>query len=100
MRRTTILGTGLAMLLLLPVHSVQPQAGAAAGTRRSTAMQEGILEVLEQSQKSGKGVLVYLGSQAIGGAVTRIGEHTVELKNREYARIVIRLEKIDAVAGN
>ena len=63
-------------------------------------MNVAFLEVLELSQKSGKGVLVYMGSHAIGGAVVKIGEHTVELKNREYARIVLRFDRIDGVAAN
>ena len=102
MYKSAILGAGLAALLIIPVTAREPQSGAAtqAAPRRSVAMNEGILEVLEQSQKSGKGVLVYLGSHAIGGAVTRIGEHTVELKNREYGRIVLRLDRIDGVASN
>lgn len=103
MNRTTLAGIGLAAVLLHPGHALQPQPGAAAGPatpRRSPAMHESMIEILEQSQKSGKGVLVYLGSQAVGGAVVRIGEQTVELKSREYGRIVLRLDRIDGVAGN
>ena len=101
MNRNLILGTGLAALLLMPALSAQTQPGAIpARPPRSAAVHAAILEVLDQSQKSGKGVLVYMGSHAIGGAVTKVGEQTVELKNREYGRIVLRLDRIDGVAGN
>lgn len=103
MKRTRILGVGLAALLLVPGFATQPQSSATAGQpapRRSSDMNVAFLEVLEQSQKSGKGVLIYMGSHAIGGAVTKIGEHTVELRNREYARIVLRFDRIDGVAAN
>lgn len=102
MNRTTLAGIGLAAVLLLPGHALQPQSGGAGQTapRRSPAMHESMLEVLEQSQKSGKGVLVYLGSHAVGGAVVKVGEQTVELRSREYGRIVLRLDRIDGVAGN
>lgn len=96
MSRTLILGGALATLLLAAV----PASSAQTAPRRSTAVHESILEVLEQSLKSGKGVLVYLGGQAIGGAVLKVGEQTVELRNREYGRIVLRLDRIDGVAGN
>lgn len=103
MNRSTLAGIGLAALLLLPGHAFQPQSGAAAGPatpRRSPAMPESMIDVLEQSQKSGKGVLVYMGSHAVGGAVVKVGEQTVELRSREYGRIVLRLDRIDGVAGN
>ncbi len=91
----------LSALVLTPLAASPAQSSSAvASPRRSAAMTESFLEVLEQSQKSGKGVMVYMGHHAIGGAVTKIGEHTVELRSREYGRIVLRLERIDGVAGN
>ena len=46
----------------------------------------------------GPAVLLF-GSQAIGGAVVRIEAGAfVELRNQEFGRIVIRLDRIDAVA--
>lgn len=55
-------------------------------------------ELLEASQKDKKGVMVYVKGQAIAGLVTKIGSESVELRSREYSRIVIRLAAIDAVA--
>jgi hypothetical protein len=58
-------------------------------------------EVLEMSLKEKKGLTFYVQGQVISGAVTRlIGEDAVEVKNREFGRIVIRLDRIDAVAAN
>ncbi|HVZ44517.1 MAG TPA: hypothetical protein VHA82_11965 [Ramlibacter sp.] len=57
-------------------------------------------DLLESSMKDKKGVMVYVKGQAIGGRVTRITAEAIEMTGREYARIVIRRDAIDAVAGN
>lgn len=55
-------------------------------------------ELLEASQNEKKSVMLYMKGQSIGGAVLRIAGDTVELRNREYSRIVVRLDAIDAIA--
>ena len=57
-------------------------------------------ELLEASQKEKKGIMLYLKGQSIGGVVVKIAGETVELKSREYTRIVVRVDAIDAVAMN
>lgn len=58
-------------------------------------------ELLESSFKDKKGLIFYVKGHAIPGAVTRlIGESAVEVKNREYGRIIIRLDRVDAIAAN
>ena len=58
-------------------------------------------ELLEMSLKDKKGLTFYVHGQVITGGVTRfIGEDAVEVKNREFGRIIIRLDRIDAVAAN
>jgi hypothetical protein len=57
-------------------------------------------ELLEMSQKEKKGLTFYVNGQVIAGGVIRISEDTVEIKNREFGRIIIRLDRIDAVAAN
>ena len=57
-------------------------------------------ELLEASQKEKKGIMLYLKGQSIGGVVVKIAGETVEMKSREYARIVVRVDAIDAVAMN
>jgi hypothetical protein len=55
-------------------------------------------ELLEASQKDKKGVMVYMKGQNIGGMVVKIAGDIVELRSREYSRIVVRLDAIDAIA--
>jgi len=55
-------------------------------------------EILENSQNEKKGVMLYVKGQSIGGAVVKIAGEFVELRSREYSRIVVRIESIDAVA--
>ncbi len=57
-----------------------------------------LLEILEASQKDKKGVNLYVRGQALPGVVTRIDSEFVELRSREYSRIVVRLGSIDAAA--
>ena len=62
---------------------------------------EAFLELFTMSQQEGKGLVFYAGGQTIPGVVTRvIGDDAVQVKNREYSRIVLRLDRIDAVAAN
>lgn len=57
-------------------------------------------ELLDKSQKDNKGIMVYFRGQSIGGAVTKINADSVELRNQQYGRIIIKLDSIDAVAMN
>jgi hypothetical protein len=54
--------------------------------------------VLEASLNEKKGVMLYVKGQSIPGLVIKINADCVELKSREYSRIVVKLESIDAVA--
>jgi len=78
-------------------------AALAAGTVFTATAKEGEInmrELLEASQNDKKSVMLYLKSQSIGGAVTKVSGDMVELRNREYGRIIVRLDAIDAVAMN
>ena len=58
-------------------------------------------ELLEMSMKEKTGLTFYVNGQTISGGVTRlIGDDAVEVRNREFGRIIIRLDCIDAVAAN
>jgi hypothetical protein len=62
---------------------------------------ESFRELLERSEKEKKGLTFYVKGQAIAGVVVKvIGTAAVEIRNREYSRIIIRLESIDALAIN
>ena len=55
-------------------------------------------ELFEISLNDKKGLMLYVKGQSIGGTVVKVGADTVELRNREYSRIIVRIESIDAVA--
>lgn len=53
------------------------------------------------SQKEKRGLTFYVRGQAIPGIVTRvIGAEAVEVRNQTHGRIIIRLDRIDALAIN
>jgi hypothetical protein len=82
------------------VAAEAPQARTSTASMKGSNVPEAIQELLELSLKNGKGLMFHLGSQSVGGAVTKIGDTTVEIRNREYSRIVLRLDRIDGVAMN
>jgi hypothetical protein len=55
-------------------------------------------ELLEASQSEKKGVMLYVKGQSIGGVVVKLGADVVELRSREYSRIVVKIDAIDAAA--
>ena len=59
----------------------------------------GIEQVLGAAQQEKRSVMLYVAGQAIGGAVVRVEPgRLVELRNQQYGRIVVRLDRVDAVA--
>jgi len=54
--------------------------------------------ILEASQSEKKGLMLYFRGQSIAGLVVKIDAESVELRSREYGRIVVRLDSLDAVA--
>lgn len=55
-------------------------------------------ELFESSQQNKKGLTFYVNGQTIPGIVTHATSDHVEVKNQQYGRIVIRIDRIDAVA--
>ena len=55
-------------------------------------------ELFEASQKDKKGLMLYVKGQTIPGVVVNIAADSIELRSREYSRIVVRIDSIDAVA--
>jgi hypothetical protein len=56
-------------------------------------------EVLLAAQQAKRGINLYVNGQVIGGAVVRLESGAfVELRNQEFGRIVVRLDRIDGVA--
>lgn len=56
--------------------------------------------LLQHSQSERKGLVFYVGGQTIAGVVVRLGDDEVEVRNQTHDRIIIRLDRIDALAGN
>jgi hypothetical protein len=73
-------------------------AALAAGSILPGKEGDAMREVLEASQNEKKSVMLYLRGQSIGGAVAKLAGDTVELRNREFGRIVVRIDAIEAVA--
>jgi len=58
-----------------------------------------IEQALAAAQQDKRGITVYVAGQAIGGAVLKLEPGAwVELRNQTHGRIVVRLDRIDAVA--
>ena len=57
-------------------------------------------ELLKISQTEKKGLTFYLDGQTIPGIVISVnaGTETVEVKNQTHSRILIRLDRVNAVA--
>jgi oxalate decarboxylase/phosphoglucose isomerase-like protein (cupin superfamily) len=73
-------------------------AAVAANSTLSAKETDTMRELLEASQNDKKGVVLYVKGQNIPGAVAKLTLETVELRSREYSRIVVRIDSIDAVA--
>ena len=73
-------------------------AAVAAGTVIAKDNPSMFQQVLEASLAEKKGVMLYVKGQSIPGIVTKVNADSVELRSREYSRIVVKLESIDAVA--
>jgi hypothetical protein len=54
--------------------------------------------ILEASQSEKKGLMLYVKGQMISGIVVKIDAESVELRSREYGRIVVRIDSLDAAA--
>jgi hypothetical protein len=79
---------------LLAAAAVIGASGVTATAKETDMMRS----ILEASQSEKKGVNLYVKGQAIPGVVTKIDESVVELRSREFSRIVVRIESIDAAA--
>ncbi|SPF43677.1 exported hypothetical protein [Candidatus Sulfopaludibacter sp. SbA4] len=82
-RRTNIGLLGAALLAASPAIAKEDNA---------------MKDILEASQNDKKGLMLYVKGQSIAGIVVKIGGDTVELRSREYNRILVRIDAIDAVA--
>jgi len=60
---------------------------------------KGLEDAFNAAIASKRGVTLYVNGQTIGGAITKIEPgQWVELRNQEFGKIVVRWERIDAIA--
>jgi len=100
---SALLAAALSSLLLAqaPAEPKKPAAPAAAIQVPMGACPASFVELFKISQEQKKGLMFYLGDQTIGGVVVKAaGDGTVEVRNQEYGRILIKLEEVSAVAMN
>ena len=72
----------------------------AAGAAGAADASRGIEQALTAAQQDKRGITLYVGGQTIGGAVTRVEPgQWVELKNQASGKIVVRIDRIDAIAA-
>ena len=75
-------------------------AAAGASVAVAADVPKGIEQALVAAQQDKRGITVYVGGQTIGGAVTKVEPgQWVELKNQTMSRIVVRIDRIDAIAA-
>ena len=83
-------------------------AGAITGTTSATAQTSAPMsapaaaayeELFNLSLTQKKGLSVYVGAQIVVGVfVKRIDANTVELRSQQFAKIIVRLDRVDAIA--
>lgn len=83
-----------------PAEPKKP-ASAPAVTVPMGSCPASFVELLRISQEQKKGLTFYIEGQTIGGLVVKAaGDGTVEVRNQECGRILIKLEDVSAIAMN
>ena len=60
---------------------------------------KGLEDAVNAALASKRGVTLYVNGQTVSGAVTKVEPgQTVELRNQEFGRIVVRWDRIDGIA--
>ena len=86
-----LLALSLCLLALTQPSFAQPTGGALSATA--------VEEVLTQSLTQKKGLSIYIGGQVINAIfVKRIDGNTIELRSQSFGRIIIRMDRVDAIA--
>lgn len=76
-------------------------AAAAAGSLVTASAKDNpsmFQQILEASMNEKKGVTLWVKGQSLPGVVTKLNADSVEMRSREYSRIVVKLDSIDAAA--
>ena len=76
-------------------------SAAAGGHKCAHGMPEAFKELIEASLTEKFGLTFFMHGQTLPAIVTKvIDEHTIEGRNQEYGRIIIRLGQVNAIARN
>ena len=72
----------------------------ASGAAHAAEAVQGMEQALATALQDKRGITLYVNGQTISGAVTRIeAGQWVELRNQQYGRIIVRLDRIDGIAA-
>jgi hypothetical protein len=73
----------------------------AEGGKRSHGVPDAFKELIENSLKEKVGLTFFMNGQSLPAVVTKvIDERTIEGRNQQYDRIIIRLGRVNAIARN
>ena len=85
-----------------PAEGAQVPAGDADGfaSMSGNALNAAAVEeILNTSLAQKKGMSIYMGGQTINCVfVKRIDGNTIEVRNQQFGRVVLRIDRIDAIA--
>ncbi len=86
-------------LLALCLGTLAMTQPVVAQSTVATLSAAAVEEVLNQSLSQRKGMSIYIGGQVINAIfVKRIDENMIEVRNQTFGRIIIRMDRIDAIA--
>jgi hypothetical protein len=88
-----------AQLLALSLGFFAASDATFAQSSSSTLSPATVEEILNQSLTQKKGMAIHIGGQVINAIfVKRIDANTIEVKNQTFSRIIIRMDRVDAIA--
>ncbi len=92
LRHTAVL---FAAAIALAMGAAAPAAAQSGSALNAAAVEE----ILNTSQSQKKGMSIYMGGQVINCLfVKRIDGNTIEVRNQQFSRIILRIDRIDAIA--
>ncbi|MCW5976568.1 MAG: hypothetical protein KIT09_00750 [Bryobacteraceae bacterium] len=95
MTRRTAAGVACAGLF---AAAAAPQDVSSTSSKGDARVLQVFQELFDVSTKEKKGLTFYIGGQTVPGLVVKMhGDEVVEVMNRTAPRILIRIDRIDAV---
>jgi len=89
----------LSRLFAIPLFAVS-LAMPVVAPAQSKAGDDPLKSVLTESKDKGRGVKIYTGGNTIEVLVVSVDDKYVTAKSQQSSKIVIRLDRIDAVVAN